>query len=117
MNLHQRTNGARKGSPYDTIAHARQRLSGRELPRIPIDEMVDACRQLDDAQAKAAVRTRLLPLPLRDGRRRIVAGGAIGLRQARRRRIRVDAWAEPDEMLYAFQRAFGRQASAYKWRP
>jgi len=72
-------------------------------------ELIEACHQLTDKQARDVLRSRLLPFVLMPGRTLYVAAGQVGFSTARHRGVEVIAQATPADMLYALQVVFGRQ--------
>ncbi len=81
----------------------------RGLPRARRWEMIEACRQLTDTQARDVLRTRLLPFIFMPGEILYAAADCHGLSVARQRGVEVIATARRDDMLHALQVVFGKQ--------
>ena len=81
----------------------------KRLPRAQSWELIEACQQLTNSQARDALRTRLLPVVFMPGEILYVAAGPIGFSTARQRQVKVVAMADPKAMLQALQAVFGKQ--------
>ena len=79
----------------------------RMLPRAEYWELVAACRQLTDSQARSALRTRLMPFILMPGETLYVAAGRSAHRLAHKNGVEVVATADADTMLAALTHVFG----------
>ncbi len=115
--MHDRS-GERKIRENQTTASGksgrRKQAPAQSLPRARRWELVEACRQLTDAQARDVLRTRLLPFVFMPGKILYAAAGRVGhasARQpsARQRSVEVIASARPADMLFALQSVFGKQ--------
>ena len=72
-------------------------------------ELIAACQQLTDAQARDVLRTRLVPFVLMPGRTLYAAAGQSGFSMARQRGVEIVASARPEDLLHALQMVFGEQ--------
>lgn len=79
------------------------------LPRASRRELVLACRQLTNGQARTALRKRYMPFILFPDDILYVAVGPTGLGAAQRAGVEVIALADPADMLFALQKVFGPQ--------
>lgn len=79
------------------------------LPRARRWELIEACRQLTDTQARDVLRTRLLPFVFMPGEILYAAAGSHGFSTARQRQVEVIAQASSADMLFALQKVFGDQ--------
>ncbi len=91
------------------VSSARQSARADALPRAERWELIEACRQLTDAQARDALATRLLPFVFMPGKVLYAAAGSHAVALGRRRQVEVIAWAHPGDMLFALQTVFGKQ--------
>ena len=73
------------------------------------DELVDACRNLSDRQAKQAMRTRIMPFIIMPGKIYYVTAGKNARKMANRLGLEVVAIARQDDMVFAFQKVFSCQ--------
>lgn len=89
-----------------------QTAQAGEQTRLPYAqrwELLEACRQLTNPQARDALRTRLLPFIFMPGETLYVAADDRAMVLAERRKAEVVARTCNEDLLWAFQRAFGKQ--------
>lgn len=80
-----------------------------DLPRANRRELVQACAQLTDVQARRTLRQRYMPFVLMPGEILYVAAGRVGLEAARKANVEVIAIADAKDLMFALQQVFGPQ--------
>ncbi len=94
--------------PNDKMA-GRTSVSAEVFPRARQWELIVACQQLTDNQAREALQSRLLPFVFMPGQIFYAAAGEHAIETARQSGKKVVARASPSDMLFALQEVFGEQ--------